>query len=180
MLYHYYSFWHSLILGSPTVIYIPDVSFTVLLQCTRLPLSINLLLCISNSRHPHAASSCHGNALPFPGQLPLCCVFWQLDPSEPPTCVYVCAYVYMSGPKKGVITNYSFSHALVYKPVIIHKSGTCNKAYETVQSKSLKVDMDSLENGIKLKRDKVHSIKRDQEEKGEKVHSCARDNMHLW
>ena len=85
------------------------------------------------------ASSCHGNALPSPGQLPVCCVLWQLDPSEPPTCVYVCAYVYMSVSKKGVITNYSFSHALVYKPVIIHKSGTCNKAYETVQSKSLKV-----------------------------------------
>ena len=39
LLYHYYSFWHSLILGSPTVIYIPDVSFTGLWQCTRLPLS---------------------------------------------------------------------------------------------------------------------------------------------
>jgi len=24
---------------------------------------------------PLAASSCHGNALPSPGQLPLCCVF---------------------------------------------------------------------------------------------------------
>jgi len=29
--------------------------------------------------------------------------------------------------------------------------------------------MDSLENGIKLRRDKVHNIKRD---KDEKVHSC--------
>jgi len=31
----------------------------------------------------------------------------------------------------------------------------------------------------KPRRDKVHSIKRDQEEKGEKVHSCAHDNIHL-
>ena len=108
-------------------IYLMSASQVSAWQWTQLPLIINLL-CISNSRHPLAASSCHGNALPSPGQLPVCCVFWQLDPSEPPTCVCVCAYVYMSVSKKGVITNYSFSHALVYKSVIIHKSGTCNKA----------------------------------------------------
>ena len=166
-------------------IYLMSASQVSAWQWTQLPLIINLLLCISNSWHPLAASSCHGNALPSPGQLPvhICCVFWQLDPSEPPTCVCMCAYVYMSVSKKGVITNYSFSHALVYKPVIIHKSGTCNKAYETVQSKSLKVNIQKhgfIGEWKQSWRDKVHSIKRDQEEKGEKVHSSARDNIHLW
>ena len=118
-----------------------DLGITGLWQCTRLPLSINL--CISN---PWQSTCCFQLTL-----LWKCLAFSRAATSMlriqvgseilqsllhvcMRVCMCVCECVHECV-KKGVITNYFFSHALVYKPEIFHKSGACNKAYETVQSK---------------------------------------------
>ena len=53
------------------------------------------------------------------------------------------------------------------------------ETYISIQVQSSK----TMENGeweMKLRRDKADTNKQDQEEKGEKVYSCAYDNINLW
>ena len=93
------SFWHSiLILVSPTVICIPDVAWSWLYRSLAVhPLSINFL-CISKPQQSTCSYQLSWNALPSPAavQLPVCCVFWQQDPSvPPPVCLCVCMQCHM-------------------------------------------------------------------------------------
>ena len=99
ILWYSTSFWHSLVLDSPTVIYIiPNVLWSWLHRSLAVhtastqhkplhqqPMAVHLLLpvnvvmemsCLLQGSYQYAAYSS-----------------WQRDPSEPPTCVYACVYV---------------------------------------------------------------------------------------